>query len=526
MRTERATEHLSVVGEPAPLPLVRRGTLTLHFAIAPGQAERLKRSGIDALWPDARAIHTNRREVVWDTAALTLGHAGTALVTERQGLTRQQAEHDLTRAPAAGRYQRVTRLPLAGLTPTGLTPASTRIAAAQLMPVFGMEIDATEWRLAVEGSVIEARLSAIATEASGITAKTHLIELALDHGRAQDLYGAARRLRGQVAFGLAPLDRLQAGYRLIDPAFPWPRFEGDLHADMPVRGAVVQIARRLLVDFRAAADLLRVDPDEDAVHQARVSIRRLRSMLSVFGKALPPLPRVVLSGELNAFAKVLAEVRDADVWLDQTLAPLGRAVGPDPVVAALAEAAKEKRRAGVAAIADYLATPRFLELELELGQWFDADVWPSIGAAESAVLAQPFLPFARALLERRHKRVAKAGIDLQALDPEALHEVRILAKKLRYAAEFLRPLFSQQRASRYVDALKQVQEVLGSANDAAVSTSRLSAHLFNQQGGFDAPALARATGLVTGWSAAEAHAARQQLAQLWRAFVKTPRFWK
>ena len=83
------------------------------------------------------------------------------------------------------------------------------------------------------------------------------------------------------------------------------------------------------------------------------------------------------------------------------------------------------------------------------------------------------------------KRFAKAAQHLESLDAERLHALRILAKKLRYSAEFFAGLYDgQKKAKSFLAALSEVQDVLGQINDVAVShrlldelaESELSAH--------------------------------------------------
>lgn len=59
---------------------------------------------------------------------------------------------------------------------------------------------------------------------------------------------------------------------------------------------------------------------------------------------------------------------------------------------------------------------------------------------------------------------------LDELSPEARHRVRIDAKRLRYAMEFLAGLFPGKRVARYLKVIGEIQEGLGEANDDAVAS--------------------------------------------------------
>ena len=125
--------------------------------------------------------------------------------------------------------------------------------------------------------------------------------------------------------------------------------------------------------------------------------------------------------------------------------------------------------------------------------------------------------FARKLLERRHRRLAKRGGALADGTPEERHAVRIAAKKLRYAAEFFAPLFPRKRARAYVKALAALQDVLGRANDAATAT-RLVVELHEDT---HEPAVAA----LVGWIGAQGTATLPLSGAAWTGFTQARRFW-
>ena len=65
--------------------------------------------------------------------------------------------------------------------------------------------------------------------------------------------------------------------------------------------------------------------------------------------------------------------------------------------------------------------------------------------------------------------MAKGGNNLIDADDETRHEVRIAAKKLRYAAEFFGSLYTGGKACRqhrrFLDAIETLQDLLGELND-------------------------------------------------------------
>ncbi|MEY2632430.1 MAG: hypothetical protein RIR00_1084, partial [Pseudomonadota bacterium] len=69
----------------------------------------------------------------------------------------------------------------------------------------------------------------------------------------------------------------------------------------------------------------------------------------------------------------------------------------------------------------------------------------------------------RRLLARLQKRARRAA----DLDSEALHALRIAGKRLRYALEFLAPLYAPDKLAPRLEELEALQNGLGRLNDLA-----------------------------------------------------------
>ena len=85
--------------------------------------------------------------------------------------------------------------------------------------------------------------------------------------------------------------------------------------------------------------------------------------------------------------------------------------------------------------------------------------------------------FAAGALTRLRARLKKQGRHLRKLDDSDLHELRITAKKLRYAGWFFAGLFPgdkpAKRARRFIDAMRALQDRLGEIQDVAVAPATL-----------------------------------------------------
>jgi len=122
-------------------------------------------------------------------------------------------------------------------------------------------------------------------------------------------------------------------------------------------------------------------------------------------------------------------------------------------------------------------------------------------------------------LARRLRRLAAAGAAIEHLDPDALHAIRLRAKRMRYVAEVFAPLYPGKATRRFMRRLATLQNRLGRLNDAAVANALLA------DLGANAGRRAHAAGLVRGFLAARSGDARGRIARAWQRFHRLEPFW-
>ncbi len=220
----------------------------------------------------------------------------------------------------------------------------------------------------------------------------------------------------------------------------------------------------LVVSHDAGA---RAGLDTEAVHQARVGTRRLRSDLQAFGPILLPAWASSLREELSWLADAYGDVRDADVLLERLegmVAALG--AGQRGAGSLLVERLRAQRDEARAHLIDVLDDQRYLDL---LDRLVEAVRHPAV-TSKGDSRASKVLP---ALAAEPWHRLRRA-VDGLGDDPavEDLHKVRIRAKRARYAAE-LASLSEGKPARRFAKAIAGLQDVLGALNDATVSEAWL-----------------------------------------------------
>jgi CHAD domain-containing protein len=230
---------------------------------------------------------------------------------------------------------------------------------------------------------------------------------------------------------------------------------------------------------RSVVQLLRHDPgarrgdDPEDVHQLRVATRRLRSDLRTFA---PLLDEGWVDGrraELAWLGALVGAVRDADVLTDRLQAQLRTLPDSDAATgAALISRLGVERDAARAAMLAGLCSPRYEALVEQLVCAAREPQRSEEGARMARAPARDLLP---GLVHRRWRRLAEAASALGEEPSDlALHRVRILAKRTRYAAEAAAPVVGR-RMGRFAAAVEDVQDLLGRHQDAVVAEAWLRA---------------------------------------------------
>jgi CHAD domain-containing protein len=223
----------------------------------------------------------------------------------------------------------------------------------------------------------------------------------------------------------------------------------------------------------SALDLAVRRDKADAVHQMRVTVRRLRSALQSFTAIVSGPETESLRAELKWLGGVLGDARDTEVLAGSLHAglaavPAELVLGPAQarVTAHFAPLEAGRRQALLAA----LDSPRYRALAADLSRLLERP--PLAGAA--AEPAGKVLPRAVAHdLRRTRRRMRQAGQAPagQARDA-ALHEARKSAKRTRYAAEVAVPALGkkhERQARRLVKRVRDVQSALGDHQDAVLA---------------------------------------------------------
>ena len=391
---------------------------------------------------------------------------------------------------------------------------------ANLQTVFGTRIERTVWQLATpQGDLVECVLDQGVIEHGSADSMRSVpvseVELELKAGRQAALFDIALALLQEVPLWIGQASKAERGYRLA-AGLPVKAVKAQpliLKDKLSVQQGFLAIAANCLEQVSANQDGVASSEDVESLHQMRVGLRRLRSVLSLF-KPLLALPED-LQADLDWLVAKLGAARDWDVLALDTLAPCEGEVDAD-TLAPLSEAAREEARAAHAQAAEALADVRYTRLMLGLQRWLLTCGWREGSTPrQRRALEQPLPRFAKQALRQRQRRLRKRGKLLLSGTPDERHQIRIAAKKTRYAAEFFASLFSDGKVRAYVKPLSGLQDVLGGLNDLQVADGLLR-QLAEEQSTLQAPA-----SFVRGYLAARAHerlADARGMRQAWRRF--------
>ena len=467
-------------------------------------------SGIDA---PARALES----VYFDTKNRALQKAGIALRVRRDGdgfvQTLKIADPDRRVHARLERHD-----PVDGFAARAdpLREAGGKDFAAftdsDLAPLFTTRIE----RLAIEvaarpgpaGGRIEVAVDRGVIEAGETTEDVCEIELELIEGTVADLYHLAQALHRLEPMAIEVRTKSDRGYALAGGRAPAWHKVGAVELDSgstlgdAIATVLVQCFDHWTGNQAAALD----GRDIEGVHQMRVGLRRLRAALGFFGPWLPPVQCEWLEREIRWLAKRLGAVRDLDVLLAETIAPVRKARGQDKDLKALADLVRRSERCTT--------------LVLTVGQWIAEGAWRGTG---QGALRRPVAAAARPALDACLAGVMQAGEGFETLDREGRHALRLQIKRLRYAIQFVGAAYGGGRAM--LRQLGALQDSLGAANDAALAEELLDKAI-RGTGDKERRRLTRATGLVAGWWLARSTGHEAELREQWAALRETVPFWR
>jgi inorganic triphosphatase YgiF len=378
---------------------------------------------------------------------------------------------------------------------------------ARLSPLIVTDFQRTIWLIEQPRGCVEVSLDVGHIQVGETDLPLTELELELKSGDSALLFEIASSLLDAVP--LVPEYRSKAlrGYALagVRQERPCKAMQADIGRSLPA----AEVWRRALL--AALGQLghnlpgLLSDDHPEYVHQARVAVRRMLTLLRL-GESLG-LDHADWLDEWRWFMAELSPARDWDVFVSETLSGLCRNMTESGRLDELRARAENARLAARARARAAAGDQRLTRLIFTMSSALLSERHAGPAAEKWA---------ARSLV-KRFRRFGKLAEGFGHLDIAGRHQLRIAAKRLRYAGEVFAPLYGKN-ADRYLKRLAELQDSLGEANDMAVA-QRLLTELDGDG------RMAHAVGLMEGYLAAHAGHHGRRLAAKVKKLVALKPYW-
>jgi triphosphatase len=374
----------------------------------------------------------------------------------------------------------------------------------------------------------------LAVDAAKITVGNHVglfHELELEHlaGSPAGLFHLAKALLPSGGVRFSAMSKADRGLLLAEAGKvelePRPRMAKPvkLSKGQTIGEAARQMLRECAAQIVANVDATRHLAAPEGPHQLRIGLRRLRTVLLILRPVFRGAAARHIAEEAQWLGQQVGELRNLDVILNDIIAREAKA-HPDvaslqPLAETMALHAGNVRQD----LRQRLAGQRVQSFIFDLMQFVETRGWiDTRDAGQTSRLAAPVRDLAAKVLHKRWKKVSECAKHIQDLSVEARHTLRKELKKLRYATEFLGPLYPAKKVKPFLANLRMLQDVFGDLNDAAMVKDILIHHPFPADKG-------EQVGLPIGWIAG-ACATRAELSwehakQLWTQLRDTRQFW-
>jgi CHAD domain-containing protein len=213
------------------------------------------------------------------------------------------------------------------------------------------------------------------------------------------------------------------------------------------------------------------DIDTEFLHDYRIALRKIRSVLSLFKGVYEEGQTADLKARFAKLMEPTGRLRDLDVYLLEKgayydLLPMSLHGGLD----AQFDVVTRERKSARARLARHLRSKAYEREITELAALF---------AKKSVLEPGPHADMATksfgcALIRKRYRKICRIAEGIRPhSQPETVHALRIECKKLRYLMEFFGQLFPKEEFRSLTRPLKELQDNLGLVNDYAVQQVNL-----------------------------------------------------
>jgi inorganic triphosphatase YgiF len=344
------------------------------------------------------------------------------------------------------------------------------------------------------------------------------MELELKSGHPADLYQLGVALTEAFPVAIGCQSKSARAALLLSGAPPAAVQAPRINANAPnVDEAIGLCLNNCISHFLSNWPAFQTGDRVRAVHQMRVAMRRMRSILGVFQRSFPCAEFVQFRQQAKLIAAALADARDWDVFIDLVAKGPLAAFPNDIGLPLLLIDAEKHRDTGYKTASATLAAAATSGFILSLQAFIAKHGWRNGPSGDSlpSLTAPSDIFFAQHLM-RLHRKIMKSGKNFDRMTPYHRHELRKAFKKLRYLIDFFSDLFDLRASNKsYIGVVSMLQDQLGIFNDMTTA-EEMVARLHT---GGDQTAL-RATGIVIGWCGRGAAVDDSSLRKAWKKFRK------
>jgi inorganic triphosphatase YgiF len=456
---------------------------------------------------------TRLQAIYADTADRRLAAAGLALRLRKEGRVwvqtlkgrgdglMQRLEHEVRLAPQRG--EPVLDPARHAGTPAGDALQAVLADGAALQPLYRTDIQRTHRVLRLGGARVEVALDEGRILAGSRTLPVFEIEFELLSGPPRALLAVAERWARRHRLWLDVRTKAERGHRLAAGLDGVPATRAApcvFPAEAtPAQAFAAMVQNTLAQALPNAAEVAAGHGRAEHLHQLRVALRRLRTALRLFGAwSADPAAASALELRLGELFTRLGAARDADALAATWLPALAAAGAPTLRLAQRGDAEDPGVVVRDPGFGVTLMTAMALALQPVAG--------PTLALAAAG---RPVL--------RKAWRQAMADADAFAdATPEVQHRTRKRLKRLRYALEFLQPLWPQRESRKLGAALRRALDALGAWNDLHVAEAGFAA-----QNDADPHVW-----WALGWLAAQRPRLLRRSARRLQRLAKVPRPWR
>ncbi|WP_244902237.1 CYTH and CHAD domain-containing protein [Gluconobacter frateurii] len=391
------------------------------------------------------------------------------------------------------------------------TPLADMNLGANVFPIYHSDFWELRGQQSTGKSAIQLTLSRGSVLAGKHSETVCMLDLVLADGQVSGLYEMAERLADLPIWLIGESISMQ-GARLANAKLPSLTTS---KPNLPKADITVGTAWALSVTSALNALLrhqaMAAHGSIEGVHQMRVAIRRIRTVLKFFR---PILPKNAFAHEgitLQKLGQSLGNVRDWDVFLAEMLPDFLEPPASETFRIFAENSRHEARKEMCQRMTDPSVTAAILSLGASIEKVDDL-----FGKDVSSSLLEEHAPD---LLDRMARKVQHRGEHITRLSDRHLHGVRKALKGLRYSVDGVAGLYPGKRLEAYIEHCKDLQEIFGQFNDSA------TAERLVEQAVKKAPELAETGRTIVKTAHHSKKKILTKLPKKWKAFSKTVPFW-